>query len=90
MLGKPSLKEWPPNIPRLLPGDDKVHLALIDCQRDSDSINELIQAIRTYWFARDPPDRGKAQATAAELDLLETKLRGAILELRRTIDPIRR
>jgi hypothetical protein len=72
-------------LPRRLPGDEKLHFALIDFERELRAINESILAIRTSWFYRDPPDKDEARGQAAELGLVLRRLQGAVAELQRAM-----
>jgi hypothetical protein len=85
MLAPPSGKDDLKHLPRRLPGDEKLHFALIDFERELRAINESMLAIRTAWFYQDPPDKDQARGQAAELGLVLQRLRGAMAELQRAM-----
>jgi len=74
--------------PRLLPGDEKLHFAMMDFERELRAINESLLAIRTSWFYHDPPDKERARSQAAELNVVLARLRSAVSELQRTMAPL--
>jgi hypothetical protein len=87
MLEIPSHSNDLAHLPRRLPGDEKLHFAMIDFERELRAINESILAIRTSWFYQDPPDKDQARSKAAELGLVLQRLRGAVAELQRAMAP---
>jgi|GEM_PF-5921217 hypothetical protein len=88
MLDLPRAEDQLSHLPRRLPGDEKLHFALIDFERELRAINESILAIRTSWFYNDPPDKDQARSKAAELGLVLQRLRSAETELRRAMAPV--
>lgn len=89
MMERPGRKTDPGANVRLHRGEEKIQLAILDCQRSVDAINELLQVVRNSWFVHDPPDRERVQAIGAELSRLELELRSGIRELRVAVSPTR-
>jgi hypothetical protein len=87
MLDIPSGQADLAHLPRRLPGDERLHFALIDFERELRAINESIFAIRSSWFYQDPPDKDQARNRASELTLVLQRLRGAVAELQRAMAP---
>jgi hypothetical protein len=88
MLEIPPSQDDLAHLPRRLPGDEKLHFALIDFERELRAINESMVAIRTSWFYQDPPDKDQARSKAEELTLVLQRLRGAVAELQRAMAPV--
>ena len=73
---------------RVLPKDDKVRLAVTDCQRSLDLAMEELQRFRELWFIEDPPKLSDAREVILRLLEEPHRIRNALLELRRITEPI--
>lgn len=87
MLNAPDTVASLRPLPRLLPKDDKLLLALADCQRDLGNAQAALLQFHENWFQKDPPQRGDARDAAAELESAAVNLRNSARNLLYLTDP---
>ena len=87
MLNAPDSLASRRPLPRLLPKDGKILLAVADCQRDLEGAREYLEGFRQRWFQEDPPDRRDARKAALELESAAVRLRNSARNLLYLTDP---
>jgi len=73
---------------RPLPQDDKVRFVVTECQRDLEAAGRTLQRFRQLWFVDDPPRTSEARELVLALLEEQSRIRNALLELKRVTAPI--